>query len=71
MEDIELFKKLMEIADRDLAQSKDLYDHPCAIAVREINHMRITLRAGDYTRNEAGRYEKTHNIKRGERCNWG
>jgi hypothetical protein len=44
MKNIELIGLLTELAELDLSDKADIYDHPCSVAVREIRILEQMLR---------------------------
>ena len=38
MDKKELIALLAEIAEKDLAEGQDIYDHPCSVAIRALNN---------------------------------
>jgi len=40
MKDSELIEILGEVAEIDLADGSDIYDHPCSCAIRRINELK-------------------------------
>ena len=39
MENNELIELLNELAEKDLAEGADLFDHPCSVAIRELTRL--------------------------------